>query len=111
MTKGERIRTIRNRTGKTLTGFADAIGVSKQTLYKYENDIITNVPSDKIERMAEVAEVSPAYIMGWSPEYVPNDVKPIGHLTADDVKLVSAYHNAPQSRQEAVRALLGLEDG
>lgn len=27
--------------------FADKINVSKQTLYKYENDIITNIPSDK----------------------------------------------------------------
>ena len=27
--------------------FADKINVSKQTLYKYEDDIITNIPSDK----------------------------------------------------------------
>lgn len=67
MTKGERIKESRERTGKSLTAFADAIGVSKQTLYKYENDIITNVPSDKIELIAELSGRSPCYIMGWEP--------------------------------------------
>ena len=45
--------------------FADKINVSKQTLYKYENDIITNIPSDKIEAIAKLCGVSPAYLMGW----------------------------------------------
>ena len=39
--------------------------VSKQTLYKYENNIITNIPSDKIEGLAKIFNVSPALIMGW----------------------------------------------
>ena len=38
---------------------------SKQTLYKYENNIITNIPSDKIEAAAKIGNVSPAYLMGW----------------------------------------------
>ena len=44
---------------------AQKIGVSKQTLYKYENDIITNIPSDKIELLASVLDTTPAYIMEW----------------------------------------------
>ena len=46
--------------------FADKINVSKQTLYKYENNIITNIPSDKIEAAARLGNVSPAYLMGWT---------------------------------------------
>lgn len=65
MTVGERIKEIRKRLGMSQVAFADKINVSKQTLYKYENNIITNIPSDKIEAAAELGNVSPAYLMGW----------------------------------------------
>lgn len=65
MTKGERIKQLRERRGINQTTLADRIDVSKQTLYKYENDIITNIPSDKIEALAETLGTTPAYIMGW----------------------------------------------
>lgn len=68
MTIGERIKELRNRMGMSQVEFADKINVSKQTLYKYENDIITNIPSDKIEAIAKFSNVSPAYLMGWESE-------------------------------------------
>ena len=43
MTVGERIRELRERLGINQVDFADKIGVSKQTLYKYENNLITNI--------------------------------------------------------------------
>jgi len=36
--------------------------------YKYENNIITNIPSDKIEGLARVFNISPAVIMGWDKD-------------------------------------------
>ena len=68
MTIGERIKELRNSLGYSQVDFADKIDVSKQTLYKYENNIITNIPSDKIEAIAHICKVSPAYIMGWVTE-------------------------------------------
>lgn len=65
MTTGERIKEVRNKLGISQVDFADKINVSKQTLYKYENNIITNIPSDKIEAAAKLGNVSPAYLMGW----------------------------------------------
>lgn len=65
MTIGERIRHIRQSKGVSQTELAYAIGVSKQNLYKYETNIITSIPSDKIESIARYLDVSPAVIMGW----------------------------------------------
>lgn len=65
MTKGQRIKIKREQMGINQTDLAQKIGVSKQTLYKYENDIITNIPSDAIEKMSVVLECTPAYLMGW----------------------------------------------
>ena len=65
MTVGERIKELRTQLGLSQVEFAEKINVSKQTLYKYENNIITNIPSDKIEAAAKVGQVSPSYLMGW----------------------------------------------
>lgn len=65
MTIGQRIKQYRTAAGLTQTDLAASIKVSKQTLYKYENDIITNIPSDKIELIAKTLGVTPADIMGW----------------------------------------------
>lgn len=64
-TRGQRIRKARTDAGLSLTELADKIKILKQTLYKYENDIITNIPSDKIEAIASVCDVTPGYLMGW----------------------------------------------
>lgn len=66
MTVGKRIRAIRLRLGMSQVDFAQKINVSKQTLYKYENDLITNIPSDKIEAIANLGNVRPSYLMGWT---------------------------------------------
>ena len=65
MTVGDRIKEIRERLDMSQVDFATKIDVSKQTLYKYENNMITNIPSDKIEAAAKLGNVSPAYLMGW----------------------------------------------
>lgn len=72
MTVGERIKDLREKLRMSQVEFADRINVSKQTLYKYENNIITNIPSDKIEAAAKIGNISPAYLMGWD-----NNVGPI----------------------------------
>ena len=49
MTIGDRIKKQRELLGISQVELAEKMKVSKQTLYKYENNIITNIPSDKIE--------------------------------------------------------------
>ena len=53
MTVGDRIRATRKREGISQTELAQKMGVIKQTLYKYETGIVTNIPSEKIEAAAK----------------------------------------------------------
>ena len=48
MTLGDRLKKARTNKGLTLEEAGNLIGTTKQNIYKYENGIITNVPSDKI---------------------------------------------------------------
>lgn len=68
MTIGDRIRDIRTDRSISQTELAERAGISKQTLYKYENNIIINIPSTCIERIAQVLDISPAVLMGWESD-------------------------------------------
>lgn len=68
MTIGERIKSCREKANLTQDELAKRLATTKQTIYKYENNIVTNIPSDKIEKMAELFNVTPGFLMGWEKE-------------------------------------------
>ena len=65
MTVGDRIKKQRESIGISQTELAEKVKIAKQNLYKYENNVVTNIPSDKIEEIAYHLNVSPGYLMGW----------------------------------------------
>lgn len=66
MDKGSIIKRLREEKGFSQVELARKIGVSKQTLYKYEKNIVTNIPSDKIEALAKALGTTPEVLMGWT---------------------------------------------
>lgn len=94
MTIGERIRKKREEIGMSQTELAKKVSISKQTLYKYETNIITNIPSNTIENIANVLELSPAILMGWESEKIPNNIKQ-AHTSQIDI-LVEKTNNLNQ---------------
>lgn len=66
MDMGMRIKMLRIEKRMTLEQVAEKIGVSKATVYKYEAGAIANIPPDKIAAMADLFEVSKAYLCGWT---------------------------------------------
>lgn len=118
MTKGERLRKRREQLGLSQTEVANSVNVSKQTLYKYENDIVSNIPSDKIEALARKLETTPEFLMGWE---VPSDESKIMMIggnarylpvfaESDDIEkaleLYKAYSDASHDVQSAIEILL-----
>lgn len=65
MDKGSRIRAAREAKNLTQEELGTLCGTTKQTIFKYENNIVTNIPTDRMEKMAEVLGVTPSYLMGW----------------------------------------------
>lgn len=64
-TIGERIRELRKRQGLTQDELALRLDTTKQTVHKYENGIIRNIPSNKVAQLAKALNSTPQYIMGW----------------------------------------------
>lgn len=68
MTLGEKIKNKRIEQRLTLEMLAKKVGISRQTISKYELGNITNIPSDKIEALAKALHTTPAYLMGWEED-------------------------------------------
>lgn len=68
MTVGQRIKKMRLNKNMTQDELAIKINTTKQTIHKYENGIISNIPSSKISDIAKALDTTPDYLMGWSSE-------------------------------------------
>lgn len=65
MTVGERINKRRKEIGLSAEKIADMLGVSRSTVYRYENGDIDKLPVDALDPLARVLQTTPAYLMGW----------------------------------------------
>lgn len=95
---GKRITECRKALGMSQPELGRACEASKQTIYKYENGIITNIPLEKIEKIATALQVSPAYLMGWEEKEQPREsiertCKP------DEIEIKEIFHNLNQENR------------
>ena len=72
---GKRIKMLRNSVEMTQDELGIKLGVKKAAIQKYESGSIVNLKIETIKRLAEIFEVTPAYIMGWDKfdEEINND--------------------------------------
>ncbi len=78
MNIGERIKNARKLLGITQEELGKKCGVAKQTIFKYENGIITNIPIEKLKMISQVLDISAESLMGWdSPD---NEIESLMNL-------------------------------
>lgn len=68
MTIGENIKRNRLLKDMTLEELSQKVGVSRQTLSRYETGVINNIPLDKIEALALALGTTPGILMGWETQ-------------------------------------------
>lgn len=119
MTTGEKIKYLRKGNCYTQDDLANYLGCRKEAIYKYEKGIVTNIPLEKIERMAELFHVSPCWLAGWeeSPEEHEIDQPPkqIETKTApskEDEAILNQYHQLnDEGKAKVVTYAKDLVDG
>ena len=103
MTIGQRIRLARERKDMTLDEVARLCNTTKQTIFKYENEIVTNIPYDKIVLLSNALDVSPSYLFGWD-EKESSPSEPV--LTEGEKLMLELFRKIPEDRQAAALELL-----
>jgi repressor LexA len=72
MTTGERLRSRRKELGISADKIAEALGVSRATVFRYEKGDIEKLPGSTLEPLAKILHTTPAYLMGWEEYSTPN---------------------------------------
>ncbi len=70
---GARIRMFRKKKKIGMEEIAAMLGVSRQTIFRYETGAIANIPREKLRQMAQIFEVSEAVLMGFVAEELVYD--------------------------------------
>lgn len=104
MTIGKRIRYERLKRNLSQEELAKALSTTKQAIYKYENGIVTNIPMDKISKLAELFNTTPAYLMGWEKE------SPSTEHDEGEEKLLELYRKASPETKELLITMLSEFD-
>lgn len=115
MTIGEKIKKLRLDNNMTLEELGGKVGVSKQSLFKYENGIVTNIPLDRIEKLGKVLGVDPSELVGWSNvKEVKLDIQPrkipiLGKIAAGTPILAVENHEDYFDTSEFINAEFALQ--
>ena len=103
MTIGQRIKSARESKNMTLDEVAKKCNTTKQTIFKYENEIVTNIPYDKIVLLSNALNVSPSYLFGWDEkESSPSELQ----LTEGEKHMLELFRMIPTDRQPEALELL-----
>ena len=103
MTIGQRIKTARESKDMTLDEVAKKCNTTKQTIFKYENEIVTNIPYDKIVLLSNALSVSPSYLFGWEEKKSSPSEQA---LTEGEELMLKLFRQIPEDKQAAALEML-----
>lgn len=103
MSLGSRIKAAREKKNMTLEEVAKRCNTTKQTIYKYENEVVTNVPYDRILLLSEALSVSPSHLFGWEEQKSsPSELR----LTEGERNLVELFRQVPPEHRQLVLQMI-----
>lgn len=110
MTVGEKIKEIRKEKGKTLEEIGNAIGVTRQTISRYESGEI-NIPYDKLNLIAKALNCSGADFFNYeydTDRYDKEVALMLNNIKRDPMlrKFIHTYMNLPQDKQNLVEQIV-----
>lgn len=101
-----RLRELRKERGLTLLQVAEKLGVTESTVQRYESGNIKNLKYETMVELAELFDVAPAYLMGWTSS--ENSSQKDNQELAEVVNLFQKLNRA--GRQEALNRLMEMTE-
>jgi len=98
MTIGQRIKQCRELKKITQEELGKICNTTKQTIFKYETGVITNIPMDRLCLIANALGVSPAFLMGWDDPVRASSMAIESHTEA---QLISSFRELNEDGQTA----------
>lgn len=105
MSMGTKIRELREARGMSLEDVAKLCGTTRQAIYKYENEIVTNIPYDRIILLAKALNTTPSQLFDWEEDKkISSDEE--GSLTEGEKQVLELFRAIPEDQQPVVLAMI-----
>ena len=110
---GTRIKELRIIANMSQEELGKRVGVQRAAIQKYEKGTVENIPIKTIEKIANIFDVSPTYIVGWN-EHGGNplaaEIKILQGIKKfygnDCVDLIESYVNLNAKGKQRVNQLI-----
>ena len=103
MSIGTKIRELREARGMSLEDVAKLCGTTRQAIYKYENEIVTNIPYDRIILLAKALNATPSQLFDWKEDKKSSPHDPI---TEGEKVMLELFRQIPENQQPVVLAMI-----
>lgn len=99
------LRILRESHGISQQKLADAVGISQQSVNKYENhqtqpDIATLI------QIADFFHTTVDYLVGHTDAQATAEGVPVYHLNADEVKLINQYRRLSLKEKDSIHLVM-----
>ena len=91
MTIGERIKELRKSKKISVDYIAKELGVSKTTIYRYEDSTIEKIPVNVFDHLCDILGVTPAELMGNH------------NIKSEKTELPTEFHNAQDAMEFIIK--------
>ena len=104
MSIGKKIRELRESRNMSLEDVARMCGTTRQAIYKYENEIVTNIPYDRIILLAKALNTTPSQLFDWKEDKKRSPHEPT--LTEGEQVMLDLFRQIPVNQQPVVLAMI-----
>ena len=105
MSLASKLEQRRKQLNMTLLEVATKVGVTESTVQRWESGSIKTLRHERIVKLAEVLDVTPAYLMGWDDEQPPSvSAEGLSEIKRDLIEKIMAMDD------ETVAALNRIAD-
>ncbi|MBC1353784.1 helix-turn-helix transcriptional regulator [Listeria innocua] len=104
MHTGEKIKKRRKELGYNADYLASKLGVSRSTIFRYENGEIEKLPITILESLSSILKTTPAYLMGWHED--DTEIFIDNNLTNEELNLILRYRKITDRQKGEISGMI-----
>ena len=106
----ERLKATREERNVSPQELAEALGINKATIYRYEAAEISKIKSVTIKAIAEYLKVNPDYLIGLSDsKHTDKEAEALlGGITDEEKMLLELFRRVPVESQQMVLDMIRI---
>jgi XRE family transcriptional regulator of biofilm formation len=110
MTVNQKIRILRKEKNMTISSLAEKVGIYQSLLTRYETGIISYVPVELINKIADVLGCKPSDLIEGDERYTQKKKRNTStqSITSEEFELISNYRRLPMEVQSLIKEMCAL---